>query len=565
MDAGGKSFTIRLRVDFTGAWADEPLYVAGPVRLSLRLAGHTPGLEEYDEWRGNYLNFPTPDGNCPVIEATICERGGRVGIPLGALARPDGVHDVTLDFSPPRWAIQVDGLRDEDYPPAPADIAWQDGPLRGEVLSARVQSCCCPLAVEARKTASGQQQEDGQQQGDGQLQVEDSKRITRPIQYWTPDDPDAWVGDVALGSWRGRLHVFYLFDRRHHGSGGGTGRHFFAHLSSANLISWHEHPPAVSIGEWWETIGTGTPFVHDGRLHLAYGLHTDRLSKDPSLPIGATYASSDDGIHFRKSGRIIHPTQNPTIYNRTDGLLGLAAGYAGTCGLWTSDHIGDWQPYDSDIPVLGDCPCPFEWNGHHYILQGFNGFAHSATGIPGSWEDWAATGLAPYDGLSVPMVAPFGENRRILAGWLKYTDGLWGGWLVFRELVWNGDGTLGTKWVPEIATPSPPEIFEARPGRTLRVVFQRDGNRGPALVLSIDPVERTASFADDVPDARWSPADSADNIRIGNLPEFAEGCTVRIVRHWDQKAGATIFDAEIGGARTLICRRKGRFRKGAAE
>ena len=156
MRADATDFSLRLQVDFTGARADEPLYMAGPVRLSLRLAGHTPGLEEYDERRGNYLNFPTPDGNCPVIEATICERGGRVGIPLGALTRPDGVHDVVLDFSSPRWAIQVDGIRDEDYPSAPTAIARQDGTLRGEVLSARVKSCCCPLAAVARKTASGQ-------------------------------------------------------------------------------------------------------------------------------------------------------------------------------------------------------------------------------------------------------------------------------------------------------------------------------------------------------------------------------------------------------------------------
>ena len=549
MDAqGGKGFTIRLRVDFTDVKSDEPLYAAGPVRLSLRLAGHTPGLEEYDERRGNYLNFPAPDGSCPVIEATICGRGGRVGIPLGALDSPDGVHDVALDFSPPRWTILVDGLRDEDYPTDPDAIEWPDGPLRGEALSSRVRSCCC-LPWE---TTSGQQQENN------------TRRVTRPIQYWTPDDPNAWVGDVALGSWRGRLHVFYLFDRRHHGSGGGAGRHFFAHLSSADLIDWDEHPPAVPIEEWWETLGTGTPFVHDGRLHLAYGLHTDRLSKDPALPIGATYASSDDGIHFAKSSRIVHPTQNPTIYNRTDGLLGLAAGYAGTGGLWTSDHIGDWKLYDGDIPARGDCPCPFEWNGHHYILQGFNGFAHSASGLPRSWEDWAAAGLAPYDGLSVPMVAPFGEKRRIMAGWLKYTDGLWGGWLVFRELVWNTDGTLGTKWVPEIVPPSPPEAFPARPGRPLRVVFPRDGGNGPALTFALDPAARTAAFADDVPDICWSALDSADNIRIGNLPEFAEGCMVRIVRHWDAKAGTTIFDAEIGGVRTLICRRKGRFRKGVA-
>ncbi len=124
------------------------------------------------------------------------------------------------------------------------------------------------------------------------------------------------------------------------------------------------------------------------------------------------------------------------------------------------------------------------------------------------------------------------------------------------------DGTLGTKWVPEIAPPSQPETFAAQPGRPLRIVFPRDGDAGPALVFALDPVARTASFADDVPDAGFSALNSADNIRIRNLPEFNGDFAVRIARYWDEKAGATIFDAEIGGVRTLICRRKGRFKNG---
>jgi hypothetical protein len=35
---------------------------------------------------------------------------------------------------------------------------------------------------------------------------------------------------------------------------------------------------------------------------------------------------------------------------------------------------------------------------------------------------------------------------------------------------------------------------------------------------------------------------------------------VRLVVWYDSKADATIFDAEIGGDRTMICRRAGKFR-----
>ena len=540
--AAAPSFTVRLQVDLSEVKTDEPLYEVGAAKLSVRLAGRTKGLEKYDTRHGNYLNFPMPDGTCPVIEATLCERGGRVGVPLGALARAEGVHDVTLNFAPPHWTICVDGVQDDDMPPAPDSIAWSADATE-RTLSPRVKKVSFLSPARA----------------DALPKMPDFRRIGRPIQYWTPDDPNAWVGDVAVGAFKGRFHVFYLFDRRHHGSGGGTGRHYFAHLSSANLADWDEHPHAVPIEDWWETLGTGTPFVYEDKLHLAYGLHTSRLTKDPAYPIGATYAVSEDGIHFKKSRRIVHATQNPTIYNRTDGLLGLVAGYSGMGGIWTSDHIGDWKLYDGKVPAKGDCPCPFEWNGRHYLLQGFTGFAYSPTGAPGTFVDWARAGLAPYEGLSVPMVAPFGANRRIMAGWLNHAYG-WGGWLVFRELIQNPDGTLGTKWVPEIAPPVPPETFTAQPGQAFRLVIAPENGKGAALTFTIDPAARTATFADDKADAQLEAAHRAGNFRISNLPEFSSAYPVRLVQYWDKKSNATIFDVEIDGLRTMICRRAGKFK-----
>ena len=534
-------FSARIRVDLRDFAADEPLVEAGPLRLALRMAGRTPGLERYDRDAGNYLAFPMPDGSCPVVEATLA--GLRVGIPLGLLARPGGVHDVEVRVAGSHFSIAMDGHVDDDMFSVPSLETDLDAP---RTLSPRVASVS--VSVPAGPDAGGR--------------IPDARPIARSIQYWTPDGHDAWVGDVAPGFFGGRLHLFYLFDRRHHGSKGGAGGHAFAHLSTPDLVHWDEHPDAVPVERWWETVGTGTPFVHEGRLCLAYGLHTERLSKDPGLPAGATYAVSEDGVRFRKTGRIVHPTRNPTIVNRPDGLLGLAAGYDGQSGLWTAPRPeGPWTLRDATLPTSGDCPCPFEWRGHHYVLQGFGGFAHSATGEPGSWEDWAAAGLAPYDGLAVPMVAPFGADRRILAGWLGFHDeAWWGGWLVLRELVRFPDGTLGTKWVPEIEPPSPPETFAAEPGRPLRVAFPREDAEGPALVFRLDPAARTASFADDVPEPRFGALHSANNVRIGHLPDLGAGAAVRIVRHYDPKGGATIFDAEIGGCRTLICRRRGRYR-----
>lgn len=541
--AAAPCFTVKLQIDLSGVLAGEELYEVGCAKLALRIAGKNKDLESYDRRHGNYLNFPMPDGSSPVIEATICETGGRVGIPLGALPRADAIHDVTLNFAKSRWTIIVDGVRDDDMPPNPGSVAWPVD-AEGQILSPRVKKASFSSPALA----------------DALPEVPDSRRVARSIQYWTPDDPNAWVGDVVVGTFKERFHVFYLFDRRHHGSGGGVGRHYFAHLSSSDLVNWEEHPAAVPLDEWWTSQGTGTPFVYEGKLHLAYGLHTSRLTQDPAYPIGATYAVSEDGIHFTKSHRIVHATQNPTIYNRTDGLLGLVTGYGMSGTILKSDHLGDWTLQDDTIPIGGDCPCLFEWNGRYYLFQGFTQFAYSPTGAPGTFVNWTDTGLAPYEGLSVPMVAPFGENRRIMAGWLNHIYG-WGGWLVFRELIQNPDGTLGTKWVPEIAPPVKPLEFTAQPGQTFSLVIAPELENGTALTLTIDPAARTAAFRDDAADAKLEAANLAGNFRITNLPEFASDYPVKLVQYWDKKSDATIFDVEIADVRTMICRRSGKFKK----
>ena len=38
-------------------------------------------------------------------------------------------------------------------------------------------------------------------------------------------------------------------------------------------------------------------------------------------------------------------------------------------------------------PFANDCPCPFEWNGRHYIIQGFCTMAKSESGANASYTD----------------------------------------------------------------------------------------------------------------------------------------------------------------------------------
>lgn len=559
-----QGFTVRLAVDFTDVKGDEPLYKVGSVQLAFRLAGKTKGLEDYDVRAGNYLNFPLADGTCPVIEATICETAGRVGIPLGFLERTGGVHEVTLNFSPVHWTICVDGHQDDDMPVPRAPVVWPAATTE-RILSSRVKSAAFKAPADAATLPK----------------MADARRIVRPIQYWTPDDHNAWVGDVALGCWKGRFHVFYLFDRRHHGSGAGAGRHFFAHLSSGNLKDWDEHPSAVPIETWWECIGTGTPFTMDGQYCLAYGLHTERFQPQAKgCPAGGTYAISRDGIHFRKSGVLITADRNPSVYNRADGRLGMGTAngqlFCADAGRW------NWAPDGAKAPTGGDCPAPFVWGDREYLIQGFYWMASRPRG--GAWEDWTLSGDDLYEGLGVPMVASWTGDRRIYVGWLNHVHG-WGGWLVFRELVRFPDGKLGLKWLAETPPPVPPKTFavtdvsrpfilraasrtsdetvefriDPREGRA-QYAFPKKGAAGArvltaAEILAARPEKERFVRGNFKGDFAWKCGPAA----IGHIRGLDKPFDVRIVQYYDPKSDATIFDAEIAGTRTFITRRAGAF------
>ena len=586
-----RGFNIHLKLNLDDVRDDEDLYEFGAVKLRVRLAGRNPSFAREDRVYGNYLNFSLRDGSCPVVEADLGMPAGRIGIPLGALARPDGIHTCTLQLTSTHWTIRLDERTDDEMPIPKYPIRW---PLVcvPRMLSPRVKAAeaPAPLPSGARLLAYDTR----------------SKPIARPIQYWTPDDHNAWVGDVATCTWDGRYHVFYLYDRRHHFSGAGTGRHAFAHLSSADLMKWEEHPFAVPITEWYEAIGTGTPFVWKGKKCLAYGLHTSRLVDDmntvychwgklpeekrrgdvfrfadcPGLPIGGTYAESEDGIHFRKSGIYITGDQNPSVYNRPDGRLGMGDGR----DLLVSEtgDPGWWRKVTKPKRTGGDCPVPFDWNGHLYLLQGFHWFDHSTNGV--DFEDWTATGDDIYEGLSVPSVAVWKEGRRLMSGWLSFTDAeaSWGGWLVFRELVQYPDGRLGTKWVEEI--PPPGHVTIHRVSNLDRPFALRFSNGDPMeLEWRLDPKRRRAQFADvrrgqPAPQALTlrerhekfrpaNPRDKTHECHVGNGLPFAienirgldKPFDIRFCRYYDAKSNATLFDVEIAGQRTMVTRRAGRW------
>ena len=613
-------FTLKLTADLSSIKARETLLeIPGAVEVWVRQESGSGGGQ-------NYGAFRAADGSCPVMEAKVFVHSQEhpewkemtIGVPLAQLAYTGRPQAIELRFAGARWQMRVGGLYDEDFPFG--RVRWETNAVWA-LKSPRASSAALwtpPLADVPCPAA----------------------RPVKQVQYFTPEGHNAWVGDVATGFHNGRYHVFYLIDRRHHRSKFGKGGHYFAHLSSPDLKQWFEHPPAADLDEQWETIGTGTPFVYGDKLCLAYGLHTTRLypyekttlpemqaffhktgrfgvftrENSSAVPAGMTYAVSDDGVVFKKSHAMVHPSENPTVYGQPDGTLILYGGY-GADGLWQAKSLpGEWSCIDKLFPPKSmmepttECQCAFEWNGRHYLMGGFSGLWCSPSGKGGTYVDLAGEGRDVYDGLGVPMVAAFTGNRRILAGWLGGQG--WGGHLVLRELIQYADGTLGMRWPEEVVPPcgavrKVAECAESgaafalpESGRTL-VSFTvepaagtnglisvrlQDANGKVGCELQLDVRrgraqwnEATAGrFATALPSGReilvakhagetWAAKgcrhpdfhSHGRNFCIENVRGMEQPFTVRVIAYRDPKMNGSVVDAEVAGQRTLVSCRPG--------
>jgi hypothetical protein len=183
-----------------------------------------------------------------------------------------------------------------------------------------------------------------------------------PADFYDPHGFNTNAGDAMTFFHNGVYHLLYLPDRRHHRSRGGAGAHNFAHITTKDLITWEEQEPVNDIEHPYETFGTGMMFEADGKYYVSYGLHTSRypsgkfgepfVSEDGNtffsrtfqevlgageMPMGATLSVSDDGLHFERTERLFHGSQNPSIYKTKDGFL-LYGGY-GYQGTYFSESL----------------------------------------------------------------------------------------------------------------------------------------------------------------------------------------------------------------------------------
>lgn len=428
--------------------ANEPRAVTGTAQL-IEYRWRTqpnPGLIEAAERGQDVVNLPEARAGVLSIDVPVAHIGAA------------GWHDILVRFDGPKLELFVDGaLVDEEWPYGDLEHFRTPLILGSEQFRGEIDH----LALWSRALNDG---EIIQLSGGAAVVRQRRREILGPPpgvpNYWRSAGYNTYAGDCMLMFHDGQLHLFYLHDRRHHHSKWGLGAHQFAHVSTRDLKNWTHHPIAVPISAQWEpAIGTGNVIYYQGRF---YAFYTDCGARvawpgKPGKLSGAFVAVSEDGIHFRKSLEPLIQTaagcaDNEVFVDPATGMFNLitpiSIGTAtGATNRYLSRDLRKWELAPEPIAkASGPCPHVFEWNGWHYFIVGGNVFYSRHPLGP-----WKPHDPARFD-LAFPKAASFNGNRRLIAGWLG--DRGWGGDVVFRELVQQPDGTLGTRFVEEMMPPT---------------------------------------------------------------------------------------------------------------
>jgi len=299
------------------------------------------------------------------------------------------------------------------------------------------------------------------------------------MQYWKPEDPREFAGDM-MPLWDGeRFHLFYLLDHDHHADQDGLGGHQWAHAASSDLKNWEHYPLAVPIGAPGSVdqhgICTGSIFEHDGVYHAFY---STRIRHDGSVAEVVCQASGTDLIHFEKSpdnplfgageGFDARNFRDPFVFFHEGSgefqmLVSSSMDDRGALAHYTSSDLRAWQLRGPFLPPGGDyhvpeCPEVFQWNDWWYLIYGHNQQLEYwiARDSLGPWTRARRDGIEGKN-LVVPRTAGFTGNRRLAVGFMQWKrddrdeeEYIYAGNAIFRELIQDPDGTLWTRFVPEM-------------------------------------------------------------------------------------------------------------------
>jgi beta-fructofuranosidase len=387
----------------------------------------------------------------------------RIGVPMEIIGLQEW-HDIVIRFNNANLELFVDGVL--------VDEEWPHGALYG---------FCSPFIIgaysENNKPNSGfygmidhvalwdraltndeiVSISGGQDEAD-RREIEIFGEENKQFQYWEPRGYNTFVGDCMPFYHDGVFRLYYLFDRRHHTSKWGMGAHQFAHISSKDLVHWDYHPLSLPITEQWEcSLGTGCIVYHEGSYHEYYIHHGKRgyFADAPNMRETILSAIGTDGINFTKNPDPVVPIDYREFGDVNPDVLLDPSGkrfYMSISGwkVFTSTDFNKWEETKElsspqDIPRWICCSY-FDWNGWYYFA-GCGMYRMSKEPLGPGWSWIEPSNPATQEGLGVPKIAAFTGNRYLMVGFLGRG---YGGEAVFRELVQHEDGTLGTKFPPEM-------------------------------------------------------------------------------------------------------------------
>jgi sucrose-6-phosphate hydrolase SacC (GH32 family) len=413
-------------------------------------------LADTERVQGIRNNYFFEKNSCLVLEASGVfaqeDEPYVIGFPVYLVGEEDSIHQFAITYDGVWFNIFCDGI-----------LYDRDSPHGGALLNDTIPQVKAAFEVDISGSI------------EGIINKEKFEEVDTPIYCYTPKGFNTWIGDVTLCSYNDALHLFYLYDRHHHGSRKGRGAHTFCHLVTNNLVDWVDYGEVVSFDKPYLTVGTGNAFVLNNQLHLAFGWHTRRSkpkeecagfllqnqfaqsNKVKSItyeelgdiyPGGASYATSSNGIDFTYSNKIIHYVENPNITLLEDGSLRLCEH-----GVWKGKNLDSWILVDESFPPklqkssclnTTECPCFFTLGNREFLMIGFSGFYEVKK--DGSLVDLAKENLDVYDGMAVPMAKKY-QDTVIAAAWMNTR--YWGSFLLLRELFLLENGNVGSRWIKE--------------------------------------------------------------------------------------------------------------------
>jgi len=306
---------------------------------------------------------------------------------------------------------------------------------------------------------------------------------TTYIQYFKPAEKHLFAGDCMPYYKDGTFYLYWLLDEGHHSGLDGLGGHQWALSTSTDLINWKHYPVSLGIDEDWEkSICTGS-VIDDG--DKIYAFYSTRVKEGNDVHEQLSYAiSTDGGITFKKQKPnpfyyapkecVSRDFRDPRVFKDKEGIFHIfisgyekepqLRGQGGYLVHLISKDLKNWSETTSPLrgqPGVPECSDYFKWNDWYYLIYSVGGDAYYVKSKQpyGPWE-WPQSQVLVERWANVYKTAPFTGGRRIAVAFIpgkwKESDSerpVFGGNILLRELTQNKDGSLSTKFLPEVLPP----------------------------------------------------------------------------------------------------------------